>query len=311
MRYHFIQEHRHQFSVQLQCRVLSVSVSGYYAWRARTLRHGSPIIGHPTVGSSAGGTGRRARENQLLLRRIERVFAEHRQRYGSPRVHRELREQGICCSRKRVARLMRQAGLRARGKRRFMVTTDSRHSCLITDNHLARFFDPEQIGGLNRVWAGDITYLWTREGWLYLSVLVDLYSRRVVGWALGETLEQHLTHRSLQQAVTLRQPEGKVLHHSDRGSQYATSDYQEELNRQGMVCSMSRKGNCWDNAPVESFFATLKRELVSEFNGCFANRAQARQVVGYYIESYYNSKRRHSSLGYLSPCEFEQRHQLH
>jgi transposase InsO family protein len=161
---------------------------------------------------------------------------------------------------------MCQAGLKARGKRRFVRTTDSRHSDAVADNHLARSFDPNQIGGLNRVWAGDITYLWTREGWLYLAVLVDLYSRRVVGWALDERLSQELTHRSLQRALALRRPQEKLLHHSDRGSQYTAGEYREELKQQGLVCSMSRKGNCWDNAPIESFFASLKKELVSEFN---------------------------------------------
>jgi transposase InsO family protein len=155
------------------------------------------------------------------------------------------------------------------------------------------------------VWAGDITYLATREGWLYLAVLLDLYSRRVVGWALGNTLEQSLTHRSLERALALRQPCVGLLHHSDRGSQYAAGNYQDQLARRGIVCSMSRKGDCWDNAPVESFFATLKKELVSEFNGCFASREQARQEVGQYIESYYNYQRRHSALGYLSPVSFE------
>ena len=287
MRYRFIAQHQHHYAVGLQCRVLGVSVSGYYAWRRR-------------------GQSRRAQQNQHLVVRIRAVFEQHRHRYGSPRVHRELQEQGISCSRKRVARLMRAAGLRARDKRRFKRTTNSVHWYPVAPNHLARSFTPAEIGGLNRVWAGDITYLATREGWLYLAVLLDLHSRRVVGWALSSTLEQSLVHQSLERALALRQPVKGLLHHSDRGSQYAAVEYQGQLTRKGMVCSMSRKGDCWDNAPVESFFATLKTELVSEFNGCFHSREQARQEVGRYIESYYNRQRRHSTLGYLSPVEFEQ-----
>jgi transposase InsO family protein len=268
--------------------VLGVSVSGYYAWRGRP-------------------QSRRAQQDQHLVVRIRAVFEQHRHRYGSPRVHRELQEQGVDCSRKRVARLMRATGLRARDKKQFKRTTDSSHLYPVAANRLARSFTPAQIGGLNRVWAGDITYLATREGWLYLAVLLDLHSRRVVGWSLSSTLEQSLVHQSLERALVLRQPPDGLVHHSDRGSQYAATDYQAHLTRKGMVCSMSRKGDCWDNAPVESFFATLKAELVSEFNGCFGSREQARQEVGHYIESYYNRQRRHSTLGYLSPAEFEQR----
>lgn len=286
MRYRFIAQHQGQYAVALQCRVLGVSVSGYYAWRGRP-------------------QSQRAQQNQHLAMRVCVVFEQHRHRYGSPRVHRELQEQGMSCSRKRVARLMRAAGLKARDKRRFKRTTDSSHRYAVAANHLARSFTPAEIGGLNRVWVGDITYLATREGWLYLAVLLDLYSRRVVGWALTSTLEQFLTHQSLERALALRQPTAGLLHHSDRGSQYAATDYQGQLIQKGILCSMSRKGDCWDNAPVESFFATLKQELVSEFNGCFHSREQARQEVGRYIESYYNRQRRHSTLGYLSPAEFE------
>lgn len=289
MRYHFIQQHRDRYGVERQCRVLGVSVSGYYAWCGR-------------------GESQRAQQDRQLLVQIRGVFEQHRHRYGSPRIHRDLQEQGIVCSRKRVARLMQAAGLKARAQRRVKRTTDSRHDYPVAANHLARVFAPVQIGALNRVWAGDITYLATREGWLYLAVLLDLYSRRVVGWALANTLEQTLTRQALERALALRQPALGLLHHSDRGGQYAAEDYQGHLARKGIMCSMSRKGECWDNAPVESFFATLKIELVSAFNGCFASREQARQEVGHYIESYYNHQRRHSALGYRSPVDFEKQH---
>jgi len=286
MRYSFIEQHRHQHTIGLQCRVLKVSVSGYYAWRGRPQSW-------------------RAQQHRQLEVWIRAVFEQHRHRYGSPRVQRELRGQGFGCSRKRVARLMRKAGLRARPKRRSKRTTDSRHRYPVAPNHLARCFSTEQVGGVNRVWAGDITYLATAQGWLYLAVLLDLHSRRVVGWAMENTLEQNLTQQALKRALALRQPSAGLLHHSDRGSQYAAADYRALLADQDMVCSMSRKGDCWDNAPVESFFATLKAELVSEFNGCFQSRQHARQEVGHYIESYYNQQRRHSALGYLSPVDFE------
>ena len=286
MRYRFIQQHRHEYAIALQCRVLRVSASGYYAWRERP-------------------ESTRTQQNRHLSVQIRAVFETHRHRYGSPRIHDELREQGIRVSRQRVARLMRRERLRARAPRRFKVTTDSAHSHPIAPNRLQRRFGVEQVAGLNRVWAADITYLATKEGWLYLAVLLDLHSRRVVGWALSTTLEQTLPRQALERALALRQPGAGLLHHSDRGSQYAATAYQDQLGEHAMVCSMSRKGDCWDNAPVESFFATLKGELVSEFNGVFASREQARQEVGTYIESYYNQQRRHSALGYLSPAAFE------
>jgi putative transposase len=289
MRFRFIEQHRREYAIALQCRVLEVSASGYYAWRIRPERT-------------------RTQQNRHLSVQIRAVFETHRHRYGSPRIHDELREQGIRVSRQRVARLMRRECLRARAPRRFKRTTDSAHAHPIAPNRLEWRFAVEQVAGPNRVWLGDITYLATKEGWLYLAVLLDLHSRRVVGWALATTLEQSLPRQALNRALALRQPGAGLLHHSDRGSQYAATDYQDQMDRHGMVCSMSRKGDCWDNAPVESFFATLKGELVSEFNGVFASREQAQQEVGTYIESYYNSVRRHSALGYLSPAAFEQKH---
>lgn len=291
MRYSFIEQHRHQYAIGLQCRVLGVSNSGYYAWRGRP-------------------ASQRSQQNRQLEVRIRAVFEQHRHRYGSPVFSASYEIRALAASRKRVARLMRKAGLRARPKRRFKRTTDSSHRHPVALNRLSRCFSPVEVGAVNRVGAGDITYLATAQGWLYLAVLLDLHSRRVVGWAMENSLEQNLTQQALERALALRQPSAGLLHHSDRGGQYAATDYRALLADQDIVCSMSRKGNCWDNAPVESFFATLKAELVSEFNGCFQNRQQARQEVGHYIESYYNQDRRHSTLGYLSPVDFEKQQSL-
>jgi transposase InsO family protein len=232
------------------------------------------------------------------------AIAESRGRYGSPRVHAELRERGQRTARKRVARLMRAAGLCAREPRRFRSTTDSEHGMAIKGNLLARRF---AVPSPNSGWVTDITYLWTLEGWLYLAVILDLFSRRVVGWALSERLERGVALNALQMALTDRQPPQGLLHHSDRGSQYASREYQQLLAEHGVLSSMSRKGNCWDNAVAESFFATLKLELV--YQSHWRTRTQARSEVFEYIELFYNRQRRHSALGYLCPNEFELRHQ--
>jgi len=284
VRFSFIATEKACYPVALLCRVLKVSRSGYYAWHQRP-------------------AATRTRQDQSLALEVAAIHAHSRGRYGSPRVHAELRERGQCIARKRVARLMRAAGLRARERRRFRCTTDSKHQMAIKGNLLARRF---AVAAPNTGWVTDITYLWTLEGWLYLAVILDLFSRRVIGWALSERLERGLALEALAMALKQRQPSRGLLHHSDRGSQYASHEYQQLLARYGILSSMSRSGNCWDNAVAESFFATLKLELVYQTR--WATRAEARSAVFEYIELFYNRQRRHSALGYLCPTEFEQRH---
>lgn len=263
------------------CRVLEVTRSGYYAWRRRS-------------GSA------RAKEDEKLCQEIRTVHAGSHQRYGSPRVYRELRSRGVRCSENRVARLMRQNGIRARQARRYKATTDSKHSLPVAPNLLDRQFEAEHP---NRRWAGDVTYIWTRQGWLYLAVVMDLFSRRVVGWSMQPHMGCSVAVEALRMALAGRRPTGALLCHSDRGSQYASHAYQAVLSSEQITCSMSRKGNCWDNAVVESFFSTLKRELVHGRR--YATREEARRELFEYIEVFYNRRRRHSSLGYLTPVEYE------
>jgi putative transposase len=284
VRFAFIATEKAYYPVALMCRVLQVSRSGYYAWAKRP-------------------AAERRRQDQRLMLEVAAIHAESRGRYGSPRVHAELRQRGQRIARKRVARLMRAAGLRARERRRFRSTTDSGHAMAIKGNLLARRF---ATSAPNRGWVADITYLWTLEGWLYLAVVLDLFSRRVVGWALSERLERGLALDALGMALKGRQRSSAMLHHSDRGSQYASHEYQQLLAAHGILSSMSRKGNCWDNAVAESFFATLKIELVYQTR--WETRAEARSAVFEYIELFYNRQRRHSALGYLCPNEFELRH---
>jgi transposase InsO family protein len=269
------------------CRALGVSRAGYYASAKRA------------------ASARRQRDEQLRVQ-IRAVHQQSRRTYGSPRIHAELREQGERCGRKRVARLMREVGLRVKVSRRFRPqTTDSRHSYPIAENVLARRFAVAEIATTNRVWAGDITYIPTREGWLYLAVILDLASRKVVGWSMQATLSAGLAVAALQMALEARCPNGGLVHHSDRGVQYAAFDYQQLLARRQFVASMSRRANCYDNAVVESFFATLEWELIERSN--WHTRDEARLAIFEYIECWYNPKRRHSSLGYLSPVEYENR----
>ena len=264
------------------CRVLNVTESGYHSWRTR------PHI--------------RKHDNHALLGHISAVHQDSRGRYGAPRVHVELNERGVRCSRRRVARLMRSAGLQGKGKRKYKHTTDSEHALPVAENLVQRTFSVPQP---NAVWAGDLTYLRTREGWLYLAVLLDLHSRRVVGWAMGSRMTTDLPLSALSMAYHRRRPSPGLVHRSDRGTQYASHRYQHALRAMGMTCSMSRKGDCFDNAVVESFFASLKRELVE--GRVFETRREAELEVFAYIEQFYNRKRRHSALGYLSPAEFENR----
>lgn len=281
MRFAFIDAEKANHDVSMLCRVLQVQRSGYYAWCSR-------------------GESARELDDQKLVVEIRAVFEEKKRRYGSPRVRRELRDRGTRVCRHRVARIMREQGLKARPRRKFVCTTDSRHDLPTPPNILDRTFTAEAP---DHVWAGDVTFLPTREGWLYLAVLLDLYSRRVVGWAMSERNDESLTLAALRMAIDQRQPEPGLVHHSDRGTTYASGGYQDVLAKHGMVCSMSRKGNCWDNAVVESFFSTLDIECAS--GEPFLSRAAARREVTNYILGFYNPTRLHSSLGYVSPMEFE------
>lgn len=281
MRYAVIQRYRRQYSVRRMCRVLEVSPSGYYAWSSRS--------------ESA-----RARDDRRLLVKIREAFRKSHSTYGSPRIAVELKAQGESCGKNRVARLMREEGLVARRRRRYKSTTDSRHTWPVAPNLLDQKFAVETP---DTVWLGDITYLPTDEGWLYLAVLLDLCSRRVVGWATSDRIDSELTLRALRRALDQRHPGPGLLHHSDRGSQYACGQYRERLAGLEVEVSMSRKGNCFDNAPMESFFSSLKTEWLRDRR--FATRTQANRSLFAYLELFYNPKRRHSSLGYLSPAEFE------
>ena len=281
MRFAFIAVEKASFPVRLLCRVLEVSRAGFYAWQERA----------PSSHTQA---------DERLGLEIAAIHAESRQRYGSPRVHAELGARGHRTSRKRVARLMRQHGLAGRRRRRFRATTDSGHTLPVASNVLARQFTQPAP---DRAWVTDITYIATGEGWLYLAVILDLCSRLVVGWAVSDRIARELTLNALDMALVRRRPLDGLLHHSDRGSQYASGDYQAVLADAGIVGSMSRRGNCWDNAVAESFFATLKVELVHD--ATWETRATARAELFEYIEVFYNGQRRHSSLGYLSPRAFE------
>ena len=263
------------------CRALAVSRAGFYAWATR------PVPA-------------RVQADRSLAVEIAAIHAESRRCYGSPRVHAELRARGHRTSRKRVVRLMHAQGLAARRRRAFRVTTDSAHAQPVAPNLLARQFAP---GTAQRGWVTDITFLATGEGWLYLAVILDLFSRRVLGWALSERLTSPLPLEALRMALARRRPTPGLLHHSDRGTQYVGTAYQGLLARHGIVISMSRRGNCWDNAVAESFFATLKVELVQ--GASWPTREYARRAIAEYIELFYNPQRRHSSLGYLSPIAFE------
>jgi transposase InsO family protein len=281
LRYAFVAAHGGGYSSVLMCRVLSVSRSGYYAWLVRS--------------ESA-----RSVDNRRMLAKIRAIHARSRKTYGSPRVYKKLRADGETCGEGRVARLMAANGIRAKQKRKFRVTTDSKHNLPVAQNLLSRQFD---VAEPNRVWACDITYIPTGEGWLYLSAVMDLYSRKIVGWSMSDRLERPLVIDALIMAQRRRKPAEGMLHHSDRGSQYASHEYRMDLRMYGMTPSMSRKGDCWDNAPVESFFGTLKTELVHHRK--YRTREEARRDIFEYIEVFYNRERLHSSLGYLSPTDFE------
>ena len=284
MRYQFIQDHQDEFPVQRMCQVLGVSPSGYYAWRTRPL---SPST----------------RANQKLLVEIRSIHSRSRKTYGSPRVHAELRDCNFLVGKNRVARLMRAENLRGQRKRKQPRTTNSQHRHPVAPNHLNRDFHATRP---NEKWLADITYIPTAEGWLYLAGVLDLFSRKIVGWSFSASLESNLVEEAFHMAVYSRPTLSGLLHHSDRGSQYAGDAYQQLLIDLQVQVSMSRTGNCYDNAPMESFFSTLKCEHVHFQN--YQSRQEAQTDIFAYIVGFYNRQRRHSSLGYLSPQEFERRY---
>lgn len=283
MRYRCIDRRRNQYPVGMMCRVLKVSRSGYYAWRVRP-------------------QSRRSREDRDLVRVIRGVHEDSGGVYGSPRITAELNDSGHACGRRRVARLMRVERLRDCPKRRFRVTTqrDPRH--VAAGNLIQQDFTATRA---NERWAADITFISTHQGWLYLAIVMDLYSRRIVGWSMSRWMSRHLVIDALQMAIEARQPEGVLIHHSDQGAQYTSDDFRDVLEAHGIRCSMSAAGNCYDNAVVESFFALLKRERVYRVR--YRTREEARADIFEYIECFYNRKRRHGYLGNISPAAFEER----
>ena len=282
MRFRFIEDRRADYPVALMCDVLGVSPAGYYAWRSRP-------------------ESRRSAANRALVDDIKRVHRDTRGRYGSPRIHVELKAQGRGASRGRIERLMRRHGIRAiMARPRRVRTTDSRHDLPVAPNLLDRSFSTTAP---NQVWLADITYIETDQGWLYLAAVMDLYSRRIVGWAMGDHLRASLPLAALRMAISAQRPGVGLIHHSDRGVQYASADYRKLMQSAGLRASMSRKGDCYDNAPMESFFHTLKTELVHHRH--YATRAEAARDLFAYIEGFYNRIRRHSAIGYISPIEME------
>lgn len=281
MKYQFIQAEKATYPVSVLCQVLGVARSGFYAWR----RQPASV---------------RQQQNDWLLTHIRACYRASHGRYGSPRIHQELRAQGIPVGRHRVARLMHRHGIRSACRHRVRRPCPAVSPEVVAANALQRAFTAARP---NQKWAGDITYIATREGWLYVAVLMDLYSRRIVGWAMDDRLTMELALKALEMALQQRGVPTGLLHHSDRGCQYAAASYQQRLLELRIRCSMSRPGNCWDNAVVESFFATLKTELVHD--GQYTSRQEARAELFAYLEGFYNRQRRHSTLGYLSPAEFE------
>lgn len=284
MKFEFIEFHRCFWPLGPMCKMLGVSKAGYFAWRHRP-------------------PSQRDREDGSLTTRIQVIHAQSRKTYGSPRVHRSLQAQGSSVGRKRVERLMRAAGICVRPKARFVVTTDSNHSFPVAPDLIRQEFTADAP---NQRWVTDITYVHTEEGWLYLAAVMDLFSRKIVGWAMGSRMDRGLVLEALRMAVALRNPEEGLVHHSDRGSQYASEDYRDELDNLGMVASMSRRGCCYDNAAMESFWHTLKVELV--YKQEYLSREDAIKSIVEYIEGFYNCNRIHSSIGNVSPTEFERQH---
>jgi transposase InsO family protein len=281
MKYWFMDQHSSTHGVQKMCRVIAASRSGYYRWKIQP-------------------QSKRQKENEKILVEIKESHKNSKRAYGSPRIVEDLQAKGTNCSENRVARLMKINGIVGKAKKKFKATTNSKHTLPVAENLLNQNFKAEQP---NTVWVSDITYISTMEGWLYLAVIIDLYSRQVVGWAMSDRLTSGFVVRALYQAIGRRHPASGCILHSDRGIQYASKDFRDVLSAYGFIQSMSRKGNCYDNAVAESFFHTLKTEHVYDYR--YETRAEARQSIFEYIEMFYNRQRRHSALGYRSPVSFE------
>jgi putative transposase len=281
MKFRFISKYEGTFKVGRMCRLFHVTRGGYYAWVKRP-------------------KSRRSEENEKLKARILDIFHKSHRTYGAPRIHAELRSTGIPCGRHRVARLMKGLGIKAKTKRRFKATTNSKHNLPVAPNLLDQNFE---VAAPNKVWASDITYIPTEEGWLYLAVCMDLYSRLIVGWSMGDRITKQLVIDAFNMAAKNRSGIQGLIHHSDQGSQYASYEFQNILKSYKTICSMSRKGNCYDNAVAESFFHSLKTEWVHHYR--YKTRKEAIASIFEYIEIFYNRQRRHSQLNYLSPADFE------
>ena len=282
MKYQFIDTYRSAFAVEKMCRALKISKSGYYAWKVRP-------------------KSKRARENEKLDHHIRTTYKKNRGTYGSPRITEALKKQNIACSENRVAKRMRINDIKAKTKKRFKITTNSKHHHPVAENLLGQNFEAQRP---NQVWVSDITYIWTHEGWLYLAVILDLFSRQIVGWAMSNRLGQELVLDAFKQAIWHRRPQPGVIFHSDQGVQYACQAFRDLLHHYKFIQSMSEKGNCYDNAVAESFFHTLKIELIYFEN--YITRGDVKNSVFEYIEIFYNRNRMHSTLNYCSPVEFEQ-----
>lgn len=286
MKYEFIHANRSDYAVEEMCHVLNTSRSGYYIW----LKQGEP---------------KRIRRDKELLVKIKRSFEKNKERYGAPRIYKDLRAEKISCSKPRIARLMKENNLKAKAARKYKVTTDSSHSKPVAPNLLKQNFN---VAAQNQVWVSDITYIWTMKGWLYLAIVLDLYSRKIVGWSMSNRINKELVINAFMQAYWKRKPDKGLIFHSDRGSQYASNNFRNLLKQFDIKQSMSGKGNCYDNAVAESFFKTIKVELINWET--YYSRTQARTSIFEYIEAYYNKERRHSALNYLSPNDFEVNYRL-
>jgi transposase InsO family protein len=284
VKYRFVERHKKAWPVGLMCKVLQISNSAYYAWRKRP-------------------ESVRKQENMALIPLVREIHIQMRKSYGTRRMAKELRKRGFDCGRNRARTLMRLADVRVKQKKKFCITTDSNHNLPIAANLLDRKFN---VSEPNRYWVSDISYIWTAKGWLYLATVMDLYSRRIVGWSMDTSMTRKLVMDALLMAVWRRKPGKGLILHSDRGSQYCSIEYQNILRQHGIVCSMSRKGNCWDNAVMERFFHSLKSEQVYFMN--YQTPEEAKKDIVDYIEMFYNSNRSHSYLGYLSPNEYERVH---